>query len=103
MLRLLPGFDLLVLPSRAEGFGRILIEAMAAGVPEVISDGWSGVLVKPGSPDALHGAILRLLSEPQEAERLAANALRDVKERFSMPYIVSEYVRTVGISPSAAG
>ncbi|MCZ6688654.1 MAG: glycosyltransferase [Planctomycetota bacterium] len=110
---LLPGFDLLVLPSLTEGFGRVLIEAMAAGVPviasavggvpEVVSDGWSGLLVRPRSPDDLHGAILRLLSDPGEAERLATNALRDVRARFSLPCIVSEYVRTVGISQPAAG
>ena len=93
--------DLLVLPSKTEGFGRVLIEAMAAGVPivatrvggipEVVTDGRTGRLVPTGSPKELAQAILHVLDEPDEAERLAAEARKDVVMRFSLDAAVSRY------------
>ncbi|MFN2617716.1 MAG: glycosyltransferase, partial [Thermoleophilaceae bacterium] len=75
-----------------ETFGLSLAEAMAAGVPAVatrvggvaeLADDESAQLVAPGDPDALAGAILRLLDEPGLAERQAAAARKRVAERFS--------------------
>lgn len=73
------GLDLLALPSEAEPFGRVVIEAMLAGTPvvasgvggpaEVISDGVDGVLVAPGTPEAWAGGISGLAAD---AERRAA-------------------------------
>ncbi len=72
--------DVLVLPSDAEGFGLVLIEAMAAGVPvigtnvpgirDVIEDGVSGLLVPPRNPRALADAITRVLSDAPLREKL---------------------------------
>jgi phosphatidyl-myo-inositol alpha-mannosyltransferase len=65
-----------------ESFGVTLVEAMAAGVPvvatdipgyrEVVRDGVDGLLVRPNDPEALAGAIRRVLSEPELAPRLSA-------------------------------
>lgn len=109
---ILPEFDILVLPSHTEGFGTVLIEAMAAGVPvvatavggipEVVTNDLTGLLVRPGSPEALSGAILHLLREPREARRLAENARRDVAERFTLESVVSRYRDLVGI-PAPGG
>lgn len=72
-----------VLPSRYEGFGVVLLEAMrlglpivatrAGGIPEVVRDGVDGLLVPPGDARALAEAIARVLSEPDLRERLASS------------------------------
>jgi glycosyltransferase involved in cell wall biosynthesis len=90
---LLRSFDVFALPSTTEGLPLVLLEAMAAGVPvvatpvggvpELVADGETGLLVPPGDADALEAAIRRLLDEPETARRLAANALAQVEERFS--------------------
>jgi glycosyltransferase involved in cell wall biosynthesis len=84
-----------VLPSRQEAFGRVLIEAMASevpvvatsvgGIPEVCTDGVTGLLVPPEDPDALAVSIaLTLADEAATGERVAA-AAADVRARFALP------------------
>jgi glycosyltransferase involved in cell wall biosynthesis len=84
--------DVVVLPSRQEAFGRVLVEAMASGVPvvasavggipEVCTDGVTGLLVPPDDPYVLAGAIaLTLTDQPVTGARVAA-ALADVRTRF---------------------
>jgi glycosyltransferase involved in cell wall biosynthesis len=78
--------DLLVLPSHYEELGTVLIEAMHArlpvvasrvgGIPEVVEDGITGLLVTPGEPAALASAIDAVLTDPDLARRLGANAGR---------------------------
>ncbi len=65
--------DVLLLPSDDEPFGRVLVEAMAAGVPpvafagggvpEVVEDGVQGLLIAPGDVDAMAEAVMRLLGD----------------------------------------
>lgn len=69
-----------------EPFGQVVVEAMMAGKPviasaaggplEIVTDGTDGVLVAPGSPDALSAAMRSLAADPAERERLARNAKR---------------------------
>ena len=77
---------MLVLSSRYEGFGMVLLEAMALGTPVVSTDcptgprdlldgGESGLLVPPGDIDAMADAILKLLTDGPLRERLVANGL----------------------------
>jgi glycosyltransferase involved in cell wall biosynthesis len=90
---LLRAFDVFALPSTTEGLPLVLLEAMAAGVPvvatpvggvpELVTDGETGLLVPPGDVAALETALRRLLAEPDTARRLAQNALAQVEERFS--------------------
>ena len=84
--------DLVVVPSRAEPFGRVLIEGMAMGKPvvatrvggplEIIEDGESGVLVEPGDPESLSRAIENLLADPERRERIAVCGRKRVEARF---------------------
>ena len=75
-------FDIFVLPSLNEGMGRVLVEAMAAGkpvvasnvggIPDLVKDEITGLLVPPGDQQALANAIMRLADNPSEARRMGA-------------------------------
>jgi glycosyltransferase involved in cell wall biosynthesis len=74
----------LVLPSRSEGMGRVVVEAFCrgrpvvgsrvGGIPDLVEDGENGVLVSPGDTDALTEALVRILGDRALAERLGAGA-----------------------------
>ena len=82
-----------VLPSRQEAFGRVLIEAMAAGVPvvasrvggipEVCVDGLTALLVPPEDPDALAVAIALTLTDQAATLARVQAAQADVRARFA--------------------
>lgn len=92
--RLLPVMEVFVLSSREEGIPNALLEAMAAGracvatavggVPEVLTDGVTGWLVPAADPLALAGALAEALDRPDEANRRAAAARRDIVEHRSI-------------------
>ena len=81
---------LVCLPSRSEGLPRVAIEAACrgraivggnrAGIPDVVSDGENGLLIDPDDPAALADALVRILSDRDEAERLGAGARRTGEE-----------------------
>jgi glycosyltransferase involved in cell wall biosynthesis len=93
--------DLLVLPSEAEGFGLVLIEAMAAGVPvvatdvpgirDVITDGITGILTPARNPEKLAMAIKRLLADEVLKEKLTTQARLDIEKRFSWEKVLPMY------------
>ena len=74
----------LVLPSRSEGMGRVIVESLArgrpvlgarvGGIPELVRDGVNGLLVEPGDTDALAAALVRLCTDRELLERLSAAA-----------------------------
>jgi glycosyltransferase involved in cell wall biosynthesis len=80
----LASLDVLVLPSAYEEMGSVLTEAMASGlpvvasdvggIPEVVRDGVTGLLVPPGDVDALAAALDRLVADPCLRARLSAGA-----------------------------
>jgi glycosyltransferase involved in cell wall biosynthesis len=79
--RVLPAFDLFILPSHNEAMGRALVEAMACarpvvatavgGVPEVLEEGRAGLLIPPSDPRAIAMAITRLADDAVLARGLA--------------------------------
>ena len=74
----------LVLPSRSEGMGRVVVEAFCrarpvvgtrvGGIPDLVEDDRNGLLVEPGDTQALADAIVRVLTDRTLAERLAESA-----------------------------
>jgi glycosyltransferase involved in cell wall biosynthesis len=80
--------DVVCLASRWEGFGRVLTEAMSygravvasrtGGIPEIVDDGVTGILLEPDAVDAWVGALSALLLDPMRRARLGARG----RERF---------------------
>jgi glycosyltransferase involved in cell wall biosynthesis len=90
-----------VLSSLFEGFGNVLAEALALGVPvastrcpvgpeEIISDGETGLLVPTGDDKALAQAIVRLLQDEDLRHKLAANGPVRAAD-LALPRVVSQY------------
>jgi glycosyltransferase involved in cell wall biosynthesis len=90
----------LVLPSRSEGMGRVLVEAFCRGrgvvgtragsIPNLVVDGASGVLVEPGDAEALADALVGVLTDRALAERLGAAAREAAAPWLQTP---EEYAR----------
>lgn len=98
--RLLRGADLLVLPSRSEGTPNAVIEAMATGVPCVVTDvgdnaaliGPTGLAVPAGSATALSGALRSMLElGPEQRRDLGIEARRRAIERHSVAHARAVY------------
>lgn len=99
------GFDILVVPSREEGFGLSAIEAMACGVPlvasavdalcELVIDGETGILVPSCDPSALAMALNSLSNDPKMISRLKSQALANVFPSFSFEGYKSGLMRVL--------
>ncbi|HWF60297.1 MAG TPA: glycosyltransferase family 4 protein [Nitrospira sp.] len=95
--------DVVVLPSLSEGFPFVVLEALAmsrpvvathvGGVPEIIHDGSTGLLVPPRSSQALESAIRNVLRDPDWAARMAKVGQKEVFERFTVGKMVQGTVR----------
>ncbi|HEY2542330.1 MAG TPA: glycosyltransferase, partial [Gaiellaceae bacterium] len=91
------------------GLGRVVIEAMcrgrtvvggdAGGIPDVVEDGVTGLLVPPGDADALAAALVSVLGDRETAVRLGAAARRRGEELMPPP---SEYAARVAAVVDAA-
>jgi glycosyltransferase involved in cell wall biosynthesis len=86
-------FDVYVVPSRYEGLGRAVTEAMASGrpvvatavngVPDLVEPGCTGLLAPPGDPGALAADVLWLLDHPQEAAAMGVQGRDRVRGHFT--------------------
>ena len=101
--RALDGSTVLVLPSRSEGLPRVVIEAFcrgrpvigarAGGIPDIVADGVSGVLVPPEDPVALADALVRVLSDAELQRRLAEGARAGAAPWLQTPEQYADRVR----------
>src|SRR5262245_62477342 len=115
VLGCIKGFDLFVMSSVTEGLGTSLLDAMACskaivatnagGIPEVVDDGVTGMLVQPRDHHELATAIVRLICDEQARQRRAAAGFKRVSAGFTVERMVAEtanvYRRVAGI-PHAA-
>ncbi|MBN1261656.1 MAG: glycosyltransferase [Anaerolineae bacterium] len=93
--------DVFVAPSLYESFGLVYLEAMnfakpvigcrAGGVPEVVEEGVTGVLVDPEAPEALAGALASLLRSPERLRALGLAGREQVLSRFSYHQMASNF------------
>jgi glycosyltransferase involved in cell wall biosynthesis len=96
--------DVFLLTSRYEGFGNVLIEAMACGVPvvatasagtrDIVQSGTDGVLIEAHTASAIADVLFRLLSDAGQLDQLRAGAMR-ATEKFGLPSTVARYDSTM--------
>jgi glycosyltransferase involved in cell wall biosynthesis len=109
-IRLMSVTDIVAVPSRFEGFGLSAVEAMACGkpvvasavggLPEIVKDRETGLLVPPSDPQAWAEALVRLVGDPGLRQELGANAVADVRRRFGFPVFsarVLAHYKAVGL------
>ena len=92
-----------VLPSTLEGIPRTLMEAMGMGravvgtdIPgtsDLVTNGETGILVSTRNPERLADALVKLINEPDEIRRLAANGRQLIRERYSASSAAESYQR----------
>ncbi len=92
-------WSVFVQPSQYEGFGMSALEAMGAGlpvvatnvggVPEVVDDGVTGLLVPPGDPAGLGAAVLSLLEDADRSAQMGEAGRRRVRDEFSEARLVA--------------
>jgi glycosyltransferase involved in cell wall biosynthesis len=90
--KLMEQMDILVLPSYGEGFPLVLLEAMSiglpviasrvAGIPEMIVDGETGILIPPGNIEVIGDEIKRLMSNPSLRKSLGEKGRERVLKEF---------------------
>ena len=96
----LNALDVFAFASSSEGFGQVVIEAMAAGKPvitskiapltEIVADGETGLLVESGSPQSFASAIAQLLIDPMERHRMGARGRERVTKCFTAERMTQE-------------
>ncbi|HEY4611917.1 MAG TPA: glycosyltransferase family 4 protein [Bacteroidota bacterium] len=92
--RFMAALDIFVLPSYSETFGLVLVEAMAmekpivatnaGGVPEIIADGITGILIEPRNTESLAYAILRILNDNTLGASLGRAARETALQRYNL-------------------
>ena len=100
--RALDEASVLVLPSRSEGLGRVVVEAFCrgrgvigsrvGGIPDLVQDGVSGILVEPGNAHTLADALVSALADRERAGELGAAAHTAVQPWLATP---QEYARRI--------
>ncbi len=97
---LICGMDLLAHPALMEGFGYVLVEAMAASLPvvaantsnlpEIVDEGGTGYLIDPDDPRAWTERLLQVLADPELRARLGARGSEQARERFGFERMLEE-------------
>jgi len=93
--------DIFLLPSLNEGFGIVLVEAMAmkkpviatnvGGIPEIVVNETTGILVPPKDPEAFSSAIIKLYNNPETSLEMGLAGYSRAKELFDITTTVNEF------------
>ena len=97
---ILSNLDLVVLATTThEAFGRVIVEAQAAGVPvvatevggvvDIIENGRTGLMVPPSDPQSMAEAVIKIFKDPAFAANLAEAAYKKVKEKYNVELMVN--------------
>ena len=102
-MKIIKSSQVVVVPSRMESLPTIVKEAFylnvpviatnVGGIPELIKDNETGILVPSENPDKLADAVNKLLSDKQKAERLANNGNKFVKNNMTWDIILPKYIQ----------
>jgi glycosyltransferase involved in cell wall biosynthesis len=97
----LAAFDIFILPSRREGIGSILFDAMeqglpivatrVGGVPEIVHHEENGLLIEPERPDQLRDAVLRLSADRDLRARMGASG-RQIASQYTIRVMAQKYL-----------
>jgi sugar transferase (PEP-CTERM/EpsH1 system associated) len=97
----LKAMDVFALTSRSEGMPQAVLEAQIVGVPvvatrvgglpELIDDGRTGLLVEPGNVPELAETLLSLLSDPERSRRMIEAGRREVESKYDIGRMAGEY------------
>jgi len=115
MADIIAASDLLCVPSRLESFGQVVVESMligtpvivsnVGGLPEIVEDGESGIIVPPDDVDALAEAMRSVLSDPGFADRLSKAGRQRATAMFSSEamaeIMMGIYREAIGMSRQA--
>jgi glycogen(starch) synthase len=98
---LIRGASVVLMPSRVEPFGLVALEAAqgaraiiasrVGGLPEIVVDDETGLLVSSDDPSAIVGAVQALLRDPRRAAELGLTARRRARDHFSWKHFVERY------------
>ncbi|MBU1087055.1 MAG: glycosyltransferase family 4 protein [Candidatus Omnitrophica bacterium] len=104
VLDYMQAMDMLVLASLNEAVGLVLIEAQSqgipviatkvGGVPEIVEDGKSGILVQPGSPAELIAAMEKLINNSSQRLEMGRYAKKSVSEKYSVDVFINNISQT---------
>ena len=95
--------QILVVPSRIESIPQVIKEAFflqvpviatnVGGIPELISNNITGLLVPPENPEAMTDAINELLSDNNTKQKLSKNAFEFINKNFSWDVLIEKYIK----------
>jgi glycosyltransferase involved in cell wall biosynthesis len=95
--------QILVVPSRIESIPQVIKEAFflqvpviatnVGGIPELISNNITGLLVPPENPEAMTDAINELLSDNNTKQKLSKNAFEFINKNFSWDILIEKYIK----------
>lgn len=100
---ILTNLDLVVLATTThEAFGRVIVEAQAAGVPvvatevggvvDIIENGRTGLMVPPADPQSMAEAVIKIFKEPELARSLSEAAYQKVKDKYNVELMVNNTI-----------
>jgi glycosyltransferase involved in cell wall biosynthesis len=100
ILGLMQGFEVFVFPSYLEGLGTAVLDAMAlrkpvvatraGGIPEMVQDGVTGLLVPPRDPEALAQAVHSLLQHPAQGRAFGEAGRKRVEQQFTVEHMAAQ-------------
>ncbi len=104
VISLMKAAHVMVMPSRIEGLPGVILEAMSCGlpvaatpvggIPEVIKDRETGLILSLDNPKQNAEALLRLISSPELLKDITNSAAKMVQEQFLMPNIAQKFIKT---------